>query len=121
MFLIVFNDKNFKENGINCNVGDSRFTPIPEDISAGGPITGIERYSFVNGESLDLCCSDASTLQGDLNYKSCILTQNNIITHEILWKNIGNNLIKIKEVEPQFGTICTYYFNSDGSIESRSC
>jgi len=28
-------NNNFKENEINCNVGNSRFTPIPEGISAG--------------------------------------------------------------------------------------
>lgn len=113
-----------KENAVDCKMGESRITPIPEGVTAGGQITGVEKYSFVNGESLNLCCSDASTLQGDLNYKSCSLAKNNVITHEILWKKVGNNLIKVKEVEPfnpQSESICTYYFKSDGTIESRSC
>ena len=126
-YIFLFNDKSSSEITENnqeliiCNIGNSRITPIPEGRTAGGEITGIEKHSFRNGENLDLCCSDASTLEGDLNYKSCTKSENNVITHEILWKKQGGQLIKVKEVEPEFGGACTYYFDSDGSISSRRC
>ena len=34
-YFIFFSNNSSKENRINCNVGNSRYTPIPEGISAG--------------------------------------------------------------------------------------
>src|SRR3989344_4683336 len=100
----------------NCNIGDSRYTPNPDGVGASGPITGIESHSFINGETLNLCCNDASDLQETRYYKSCTYSENNVITHEILWKKIGTTLTKLKEVEPESGSICTYYFGTTGEI-----
>jgi hypothetical protein len=120
LWFFVFKEKPTQEV-IICNVGHSRITPIPEGRTAGGQITGIETHSFKNGETLDLCCSDASTLEEDLQYKSCTRSENNVITHEILWKKENGELTKVKEFEPEFGATCTYYFDPDGSISSRMC
>lgn len=105
---------------IRCVVGNIKTMNTPYGI-AGGPVTGIETHSLKNGETKELCCSEVETTSGK-KLKVCSRTdENNVIEYDVIWQEINGDYIKLREFIPQFGASCTYNFDSEGNVESRSC
>lgn len=97
---------------------------VPEaGILAGGKQTGNEEYTFVNGETILVCCADVkSGPNPEREFKDCIhYNEQGKQDYQVVWEKKNGQLIKLKENLPWQGAQCTYSFNETGEWKDRYC
>jgi hypothetical protein len=115
-------DSSNTDNQIDCRVGDNILTRTSFGM-AHGKITGIEKYSFRNKETKDLCCYEVET-EDNIKLKTCILKDSEGKTDygiKLKFNSNENRYLKIEEYIPELNTHCTYYLDDNEKIASRLC
>lgn len=83
---------------------------------AGGKQTGAESHTFVNGETISVCCADVvSGPTPEREFKDCIhYDKEGEQDYQVVWEKKDGDHIKIKEYLPWQGYPCTYSFDELG-------
>ncbi|MAG27176.1 hypothetical protein CMI47_16695 [Candidatus Pacearchaeota archaeon] len=105
---------------LTCNVGHGVGTPTPFG-SAVGEVTGVESFTLKNGDTVELCCHEVTVINSDKELKICDRDLGTDKETRVAFEFEGGEYVKFSETIPEFGTFCTYNFDSDGEIESRNC
>ena len=96
--------------------------PLPGTL-AGGKQTGAEDHTFVNSETISVCCADVSSGPSpEREFKDCIhYNEGGKQDYQVVWERKNGKLVKIKENLPWQGAQCVYDFDESGEWSGRWC